>query len=366
MKIEINKDTLLKALSKADKITGKNATLAVLQCVILKATQNVVEISATNLELGIKLIIPAKIERQGEVAISSALLVSYLNNLTSEENLVLEHADQTLKIIGKKSETQIHTFPTNDFPTIPVIETSKKCKLHINDLIEGLKAVWYAASVSSIKPELSSVYLYSDSGELTFVATDSFRLAEKKSGAKIEDFESILIPQRNVSEVIRVFEGIENDVHLSFGQNQISFEIKDEIYLVSRVVDGVFPDYRQIVPKESKTELIVLKQDFINSLKISGLFSDTFNQVKFHLDAQNNIFEITSKNTEKGESRTIVPATIKGDSVDINFNQKYIADCFNSIKSESFTLNFNGIGRPMVIKGVSEGGFMYLVMPLNK
>ena len=95
MKIEINKDTLLKALSKADKITGKNATLAVLQCVILKATQNVVEISATNLELGIKLIIPAKIERQGEVAISSALLVSYLNNLTSEENLVLEHADQT-------------------------------------------------------------------------------------------------------------------------------------------------------------------------------------------------------------------------------------------------------------------------------
>ena len=105
---------------------------------------------------------------------------------------------------------------------------------------------------------------------------------------------------------------------------------------------------------------------FLFNLKISNLFSDNFNQVKFHIDAQNTIFEITSKNTEKGESRTMVPASITGDSVDINFNQKYITDCFTSIKAESFILQFNGVGRPMVIKGTNEGGFMYLVMPLNK
>lgn len=366
MKIEINKNNLLKALTKADKITGKNVSLAVLQCVLLKTLENQIEISATNLEIGIKVYVPAKIERAGEIALSSSLLVSYLSNLLQEENLVLEHTEQILKIIGTKSETQINTFATTDFPSIPTIESDKKCKIQTGDLLEGLKSVWYAASVSSIKPELSSVYLYSDSGELTFVATDSFRLAERKPGAKTEDFESILIPQRNVSEIIRVFEGSEQEIEIRFGQNQVSFEIEKEVYLVSRVVDGVFPDYKQIVPKEVKTEITILKQDFINSLKISNLFSDNFNQVKFHLDAQNNIFEITSKNTEKGESRTIVPATIKGDSIDINFNQKYITDCFNSIKSESFQLNFNGVGRPMIVKGVNEGGFMYLVMPLNK
>ncbi len=366
MKIEINKNTLLKALTKADKITGKNVSLAVLQCVIIKTLEDKVEISATNLELGIKVFVPAKIEKRGEIAISSSLLVSYLGNLIQEETLVLEHTEQTLKIIGKKIETQIHTFSTVDFPSIPVIESSKKCVLEVETFIEGLKSVWYSASVSSIKPELSSAYLYSDSGELTFVATDSFRLAEKKLGVKSDEFESILIPQRNVSEIIRVFEGVQAKMKILFGQNQVSFEIEDEVYLISRVVDGVFPDYRQIVPKESKTEVSILKQDLINSLKISNLFSDNFNQVKFHIDAQNTIFEITSKNTEKGESRTIVPATITGDSVDINFNQKYITDCFNSIKSESFVLQFNGVGRPMVIKGVSEGGFMYLVMPLNK
>lgn len=366
MKIEINKNNLLKALSRADKITGKNVSLSVLQCVIIKTLENKLEISATNLELGIKIYIPAKIHEAGEIAISSALLVSYLHNLVQEEKLVLNHTGNTLHIIGNKSETQINTQSTADFPSIPHVESDKKCTLSSVALVEGLKSVWYAASVSSIKPELSSVYLYSDSGELTFVATDSFRLAEKKPGAKTSDFESILIPQRNVAEIIRIFEGIDSQLNIVFGENQVSFEIESELYLVSRVVDGAFPDYKQIIPKENKTEVSILKQDLINALKISNLFSDNFNQVKFHLDDENNIFEITSKNSEKGESRTNVPANIRGESVDINFNQKYITDAFNSIKAESFQVQFNGVGRPIVIRGVGDGTFMYLVMPLNK
>lgn len=366
MKIEINKNNLLKALSKADKITGKNVSLSILQCVIIKTLDSQIELSATNLELGIKLYIPAKIERSGEVAISASLLVSYLSNLNQEEKLVLDYSEQTLKIIGGKSETQINTFPTSDFPSIPTITKTKEYTLNTIDFIEGLKSVWYAASVSSIKPELSSVYLYSDSSELTFVATDSFRLAEKKIGVKTEEFESILIPQKNVNEIIRVFEDVDINIKIIFGQNQVSFEVEKELYLISRVVDGIFPDYKQIVPKETKTELLILKQDLISALKISNLFSDAFNQVKFHLDAENNIFEINSKNTEKGESRTSVPAQIQGESLDINFNQKYITDCFTTIKSESLKLCFNGSGKPVVIKGSNEGGFVYLVMPLNK
>jgi DNA polymerase-3 subunit beta len=366
MKIEINKNNLLKALSRADKISGKNVSLTVLQCVIIKTTDSHIEISSTNLELGIKLFVPAKIERPGEVAINASLLVSYLSNLSQDEKLVLDHSEQILKVISGKNETQINTFSSKDFPGIPSIQNTKSCTIEARDLIEGLKSVWYAASVSSIKPELSSVYLYSDSGELTFVATDSFRLAEKKLGVKIEEFESVLIPQRNVNEIIRVFEGVDSKLKITFGENQIAFEVDKEIYLVSRVVDGVFPDYRQIIPKENKTELSILKQDLINALKISNLFSDSFNQVKFNLDSNNNVFEITSKNSEKGESRTVVPANVRGESMLINFNQKYITDCFNSIKVESLLINFNGSGRPMVIKGSGEGSFMYLVMPLNK
>ena len=366
MKIEINKNNLLKALTKAEKITGKNASLTILQGVIIKTLENQIEIVSTNLELSIKLYVPAKIERVGEVALFPNILVSYLSNILQEEKLVLEHSDTVLKIISGKSETQINTIENKDFPEIPVLEKNKTCTIKTQELIEGLKSVWYAASVSSIKPELSSVYLYSDSEELTFVATDSFRLAEKKLGVKIEEFESILIPQKNVIEIIKIFEDLDKEIMLIFDQNQIAFEIEKEVYLISRVVEGVFPDYRQIIPKETKTELTVLKQDLINALKISNLFSDTFNQVKFHVGSEDSVFEITSKNPEKGESRTTIPSGIMGESIDINFNQKYITDCFSSIKTESFKIYFNGSGRPVVLKGVREGSFMYLIMPLNK
>src|SRR5690606_10996178 len=134
MKIEINKNNLLKALGKVDKITGKNVSLAVLQCVIIKTLEQEVELSATNLELGIKVRIPAKVEKSGEVAVSSSLLVSYLNYLVQEEKLVLEHMDQVMRIVGNKSETQINTFHTTDFPSIPEEKSDKKCTLSSVDL----------------------------------------------------------------------------------------------------------------------------------------------------------------------------------------------------------------------------------------
>lgn len=366
MKIECNKDKLLKAIQKAEKITGKSASLAVLSCLILKTNGDKLEISATNLELGIKIQIPIKTHKEGELAVPAVIFTSYLNNLNLEENLLLENNENVLMVTGRKSETKINTISTEDFPTIPHVSKNNSCKINSQELVNGLKSVWYAASASSMKPELSSVYVYSDSNNLTFVATDSFRLAEKRTGIKIEDFESILIPQKNVAEIIRIFDGFEDEVIISFGDNQVSFEISGGVYLVSRVVEGNFPDYKQIIPKEDKTEVVVLKNDLINTFKISNLFSDNFNQVTFNINAESDIFEITSKNSEKGESRNTIPSTIRGESVEINFNQKYIGDCFSSIHPESITLKFNGAGKPLVLRGVGDAGFMYLVMPLNK
>lgn len=366
MKIEVNKDKLLKAISKADKIAGKNSSLNVLNCLILETNKNKLEIKSTNLELAIKISIPVKIEKEGLIAVPANIFVSYISNLSVDENLVLEHSENILMITGKKSETKINTVSTEDFPPIPKVSDDKNCKISSTELVGGLKSVWYAASVSSMKPELSSVYIYSDSGDLTFVATDSFRLAEKKTGVRIDEFESILIPQRNVSEIIRIFDGFEDEVKISFGDNQISFEIEGGVYLVSRVVEGNFPDYKQIIPKEDKTEVIVLKSDLQNTLKISNLFSNNFNQVNFNINAESDVFEITSKNSEKGETRNVIPATIRGESIDINFNQKYINDSFSSIIPESVTMYFNGSGKPVVFRGVGDKSFMYLVMPLNK
>ena len=201
---------------------------------------------------------------------------------------------------------------------------------------------------------------------LVFVATDSFRLAEKKVKIKQKlSFGGILIPFKNTVEIIKIFENIEDDLKITLSKNQISFTSQN-IYLTSRVVDGSFPDYKQIIPKIKTTEVTLLKQDLISSLRISNIFSDKFNQVTFNIKPNEKVFEIEAKNTDVGENITLISGVLFGESIVLNFNYKYIIDCFNSITADSVSLDFNGTNKPMIIRAIGDTSFLYLVMPMNR
>jgi DNA polymerase-3 subunit beta len=175
-----------------------------------------------------------------------------------------------------------------------------------------------------------------------------------------------LIPFKNIPDIIRVLENIKDPVSVLLNKNLISFSTSS-IYLVSRLIDGVFPDYRQIIPKTFNTEVIILKQDLINTLKVSNIFSDKFNQVHLTIDPKTKIFKVQTKNSDIGENSTSVDASLNGDPIEINFNYKYIADCFQSIDADSLSLQFSGNNKPMVIRPVSgDQSFMYLAMPMNR
>jgi len=133
------------------------------------------------------------------------------------------------------------------------------------------------------------------------------------------------------------------------------------------VIDGTFPDYRQIIPKGYTTEAVALKQDVITSIKVSNVFTDKFNQVRFIIDPKGKIFEIQTKNSDIGENATAVDAALSGEKVEINFNGKYVSDCFQSIDADSVSFQLSGLNKPMVIRPASgDGTFMYLVMPMNR
>lgn len=365
MKIECVKEKLSHAIALSEKISGKNLTLPILSCLFLEAKKSSLIIKSTNLDLGLEIEISAKILQEGSVVLPATVLSSFLVNL-QEEKIVLEKTETNLLVSTKNSSTTIKTFPTEDFPIIPKIETSKKVLVSPKVFIEGLKSVWYSAAVTGIKPELSSVYIYAEDENLVFVATDSFRLAEKKiSVRKIKDFGAVLIPFKNVSEIIRVLESEKGEINISLESNQMSFS-SESFYLVSRVVDGTFPDYKQILPKDHKTEVTLLKQDLINALKIANVFSDTFHQVIFKIIPGEKLFEITTKNNTVGENQNNLDSVLKGEDIIISFNYKYIMDCFQSIQSDSVTLFFQGLGRPLLVRGVSDKSFLYIVMPMNK
>lgn len=365
MKFETKKANIYPQLSLADKMTGKNLSLPVLESIYISLDKNTLTIKATNLDLGIELTTLVKGENGGSTCVSSKTILSYLNNLKDDEKLIFELKENVLHIHSDFSNVTIKTLPHDDFPVIPKVEVESSFTIKSQDIVSGIKSVVYASSVSTMKPELSSVYVYrNDAEELVFVATDSFRLAEKKIKVKDMDPDTrILIPFKNALEVLRVCEGVEEDILVCFNKNQMSISY-GEVYMMSRVVDGVFPDYGQIIPKEFTSEAVALKQDVVNTFKIINVFSDKFNQVNLKLTGKT--FSVESKNNEVGESENTIPAAHTGDDVDMNFNYRYIVDCFGSINSDSISFNFTGPGKPLVIKGVSDNSFMYLVMSMNK
>ena len=365
MKIECSIDKIKKALVSVERITGKNLTLPVLGSVLWVATGKTLKLRATNLNLGIEIEIPAKIEKEGVVAVRGDILSSLFSILQGDLMVRFELINGNLLVKTNTSTILLKSISHEDFPTIPVIE-GENLLISTKKFIEGIKAVYYSASISEIKPEIGSVYIYPEEDMLIFVSTDSFRLAEKKIKIKQKlSFNGILIPFKNVVEIIKVFEGIESDVKIILQNNQISFKT-DNIYLTSRVVNGSFPDYKQIIPRTPTTKAIVLKQDFISSLKISNIFSDKFNQILLTVKPNEKVFEIESKNTDIGENTTQIAGALSGNSVSANFNYKYILDCFQSIGGDSLSIELSGNNKAMIIRGVGDVSFMYLVMPMNR
>jgi DNA polymerase-3 subunit beta len=366
MKIESVKSKLAEAVAKAEKITGKNLTLPVLSCVLLETKGNELVVRATNLDLGIEITLPVKVGQAGTIAIPGGILNSFLTQSAGDKNVTLESAEGNVKVTSDTGTTVIKSLNSEDFPTIPRITGEKAFKVPAKELIRGIKAVWYASATSSMKPELSSVYIYSDDDGLVFVATDSFRLAEKKVKIKdMKDFGSILIPVKNIPEIVRTLEGATGDVDMVVTKNQISLSYGG-VYLTSRVVDGIFPDYKQIIPKEFKTNVTVLKQDLVSALKVATIFSDKFNKLAIKVHPSEKLFEFATRNADVGESVNKIESVLEGDDLDINFNYRYITDSFQSFETDSLSLGFNGLTRPLIIHGIGDKSFTYLVMPINK
>ncbi len=365
MKLECKIEEIKNGIAQAERIVGKNLTLPILNSILLSAGKNSLKLRSTNLSIGVEIEIPAKIQKEGIIAISGSVLNSIFSNFSQNESVSLEGIDGNLLISTKKSKIKLKGQPHEDFPTIPKV-TGLDFEIESKKIIDGIKSVYYSALISDIKPEISSVFIYTKEDNLVFVATDSFRLAEKKIKTKnLPEISGILLPFKNVSEILRIFGEFKGDLKISFNKNAISFS-SNNIYLTSRVIDGIFPDYKQIIPKEANTTVVVLKQDLLNALKLSNIFSDKFNQVNLKVSPNEKVFELSSSNNDVGENKTYLDATITGENIELGFNYKYFLDCFQSINTDSVSIKLAGSLKPIVISAISDSSFTYLIMPMNK
>ncbi len=364
MKCETSVEEIRKAINDAERCTGKNLALPVLSHILITAYGDEIKLRATNVSVGIEISVPATVTKEGITLIRGDIANSFLSGCPQNQKVTFELKDDLLLVSTKTNRISLKTFSHEDFPTLPTVQGGSLITLPAEVLVDGIKSVVFSAAVSDIKPEIGSVYLYSDDDRLIFVATDSFRLAEKKIAQKKPvTIKPCLIPSKNALEILRLLEGVSGNVTVTFSDTQCAVSYNGT-YLTSRLTSGTFPDYSQIIPKNPATEVILLRQDLLSALKLSSVFSDKFNQVTVSVDSKSGV-TLYAKNTDVGEQTSTLPAAVTGESVSVNINQRYLLDSFQAIKDDSVVLQLNG-NKPVIIRGVHDASFLYLVMPMNR
>ncbi|PIT86131.1 MAG: DNA polymerase III subunit beta, partial [Candidatus Magasanikbacteria bacterium CG10_big_fil_rev_8_21_14_0_10_43_6] len=256
--------------------------------------------------------------------------------------------------------------PHEDFPVLTFNPKTITCTLDAKTLIGGLGTVVYCASQSTVKPELASVYVSGKKNILTLTATDSYRLAEKNITHKsIPEFDAVLVPAKNAVELMRIFDVVGGETQISVEESQVLF-LGENISISSRIIEGTFPDYKQIIPQKSTSTATLLKQDLLTSLKRATPFLDGLQQVTLTINPSEKVFSIQAKNNEVGEYTDALDAALTGEEITMHYNYRYFIDALPTLASDSITLSFVGYGKPVVVKGVGDESFLYLVMPMNR
>jgi len=354
-----------RAARHASRMVSKHPSLPVLGCVLLETKKSTLSIRSTNIDISFEALIPAKIEREGIMAVQGGALTSFLSGVTSTA-ISFEGKPGGFALQGGNTRATLKIFPHDDFPSF----TAPREYTHtfsVAEVVAGLKSVLYASSPSSVRPELGSIYIFSENSSMVFVATDSFRLAEKRIVPhKPSSFPPTLVPVKNASELLRILLEAEGDACvLSSGEGQFA-AFANGMSFISRTLEGSFPDYKQIIPKEAETTVTALKDDMAKALQLASALSEKSNQVSLTVPEKERELVLSVKNAEVGEGVSRIQASVNGKPFEASFNARYLSDCLGAINESSITLSFAGAGKPLLISGAGSAGFRYIVMPMNR
>jgi len=381
MKLTCTQENFKKAIYSTERVVGKQITLPILENILLETDGGMLKISATNLEIGVFLKIGAKIEEEGKITVPARLLSNFVNNLPSVSTVSLSVVDQTLHIESGSSKAQIKGLQATDFPIIPEMEGEFLFSLPAQEMKDAIPRLMVCVSLDSTRPELTGLNVVLDKLEVRLAATDSFRLAEAvvtliKDNAQAYDLfmektTSIIVPLNTISEVFRVISPETQNIKIGIEESQIFFQI-DNVRIVSRLINGKYPPYQQIIPETFTTRVLLSKEDTLRSVKIAGIFTHSkAGEVKFTVNAANKEVYVQSKAEEVGENKTILNAEIEGPDQEALFNPRYMADGLQAVSTPNLVLLMNSGSSPAVLRMVQGEkkeemlNYTYIIMPIK-
>jgi DNA polymerase-3 subunit beta len=368
MKSTVLKESLRTGLSLVERVAAKSPSLPILGNILVSASKNTLELAATDLEVGIRYTILAKNEKEGSCVLPSRSLSQFVGFLP-ENQITLTSKEAGLTIDSKEQQTLLKTWPADDFPIIPTF----KVEVETRPFFEGMSQVAGMAGQTQARPEISGVFVSFSQQTCKLVATDSFRLAEQTlSFTRVQPLQAtFILPAKTARELISVLGEQQGKTRIYVSPNQAVFDWSPEqpgkpaIQIISRLIEGEYPQYQDIIPKDFVAKLVLDKNSFINQLKAAAIFSGKLNDVKLIVDQKRKGVALVSKSSDVGEHASFVSSQTQGEDIETSFNWKFLLDGVLHMKADEIELGFSGPESPAILKPVRKEEYLYVLMPLK-
>ncbi len=365
MLLNCEQKDLLGALTTVSKAVKLNSTLQVLNNILLKAENKKLSFAATNLEIAITTSIKSEIKNEGSLTIPARLFTNYVGLLSAGSVELKNSEGLDLQISAAKSKTRIKGISADEFPLIPQVKKEVSLTVSAGDLLDAINQVAFAAARDMVRPVLAGVHLRANKKEIRLAATDSYRLSEKilTPLTPPEKDISIIIPARTVNELARILEKGKESVTLDISANQILFLFKN-VELASRLIEGSYPDYEQIIPKKHSTTISLKTEELATAVKRVNLFAHDSHSVKIEVSADKKL-KILSDATQIGEEEAEVSSTIAGVENAVALNATYLLEALSAVGAKDLEIELGEKMVPAVLRAAKSKDYLHLIMPLK-
>jgi len=373
MKVKGSKSQILYGIQAVENTVSARPSLPILLNTLIEAGEknvgvNKLRLTTSNIEVITKCTIPIEVEEEGGITVPTRLFLSIINELPEKE-VYIQTKDNNVIIKCEKSLFKIFGRPSNEFPAIPKIDEITSTTLNSNILKDMIKKTRFAVSTDETRHALTGVYLGLKENQIKMVATDGHRLAyatEQVSTSPKEPV-SVIVPTRVLNEIVRIFPEEGEKVKLLIGKNHISFNLED-ISITSRLVEGTFPNYEQVIPKEAGVQIRASTKNLSDSIRrVSLLTDEKSNLIK--LKAEKNLLTITGSTPSSGEGKEEIDIVLEGEEIEVGFNVKYMLDVLRVIDTEETVIKLTSPSSPAIIKpyvkDAKEENYLCVVMPLR-
>ena len=366
MEIEVLQDRLAKALNAVSRVAASTkAGLPILSNVLLRAEDNQLTLTATNMEMATVQYVNAKAKKNGTITVPAKLLAEFVSNLP-KDNVLITTKDDKLTISAGKYKSTINGILADDFPELPTIDEKEAVtfKINVDIFKEAVNEVIIASSNDTTRPALTGVFFNTFEGSLYIAATDGYRLADKKFVDKVKSEIKAIVPTNALQEVIRSIADSMDEIEILINDSQIRFRM-GEIEITSKLIDASFPDYRQLIPKDNSNIIELDKAELIRMTKVAALFArDSGGSIVCEAKKDEGTFSISAVASELGENTAAMEANVKEDGK-VVLNSRYLLDALNAAVEGKITFALSGKLAPVVIKNVKSDDYTHIIMPLK-